>query len=135
VFIHHFITFSEEKSTPKMWGTSAIFRMLPIVNNRPMGDNSPNLVILFTTGIARWFINQTKNDNLGEFGRALEWKMWVCFLTIRNILRIFGLVYGRLVYFSRFGCLDREKSGNPVHNSKQCLLRQFCTFLPSSRFR
>jgi hypothetical protein len=43
------------------------------------------------------------------------------FMTIWNILRPFGKVYGSLVlfrviwyYFSRFDTLDRAKSGNPA---------------------
>jgi hypothetical protein len=40
---------------------------------------------------------QTKNPNLGNFGRALEWKMLVYFMTVGNVLRPFGLTYGRLV--------------------------------------
>jgi hypothetical protein len=30
-----------------MWAISAIFIKLPKVNDRPMGENSPNLVTLF----------------------------------------------------------------------------------------
>jgi hypothetical protein len=33
---------------------------------------------------------QTKNPNLGKFWRALDWKKWIYFTVIRNILRIFG---------------------------------------------
>jgi hypothetical protein len=40
---------------------------------------------------------QTKNPNLGKFWMALEWKMLVYFMTICNILRPFGIIYGRLV--------------------------------------
>jgi hypothetical protein len=29
-----------------MWATSVIFKKLPKVNNRPLGENSPNLVTL-----------------------------------------------------------------------------------------
>jgi hypothetical protein len=29
-----------------MWATSAIFENLPIVDNHPMGENTPNLVTL-----------------------------------------------------------------------------------------
>jgi hypothetical protein len=39
---------------------------------------------------------QTKNPNLGKFWRACEWKM-LYFITIWNILRPFGIIYGRLV--------------------------------------
>jgi hypothetical protein len=40
---------------------------------------------------------QTKNPNLGVFWRALECKMLLYFMTIWNILRLFGTIYGRLV--------------------------------------
>jgi hypothetical protein len=58
---------------------------------------------------------QTKNRNLGKFGRALERKMFVHFITIWNILRPFGIIYGRLVKFvviwysfPNLVCLDQE---------------------------
>jgi hypothetical protein len=40
---------------------------------------------------------QTKNPNLGRFGRALESNMLLFFMTIWNILRQFGIIYFRLV--------------------------------------
>jgi hypothetical protein len=39
LIIHHFYC-------GKMWAISAIFKKLPNVNNRPIGENSPNLVTL-----------------------------------------------------------------------------------------
>jgi hypothetical protein len=39
-----------EKSSPKMWATYASFTKLPEVNNRPLGENSPNLVSLADQG-------------------------------------------------------------------------------------
>jgi hypothetical protein len=36
--------------------------------------------------VARWFIFKPKNPNLGKFWRALEWNMFVYFMTICNIL-------------------------------------------------
>jgi hypothetical protein len=38
--------------------------------------------------------------------------MLVYFMTIWNILRSFGIIYGRLVQFVGI-CLNQEKSGNP----------------------
>jgi hypothetical protein len=65
----------------------------------------------------------TNNPNLDKFRRALEWKMLVCFKTIWNLLRsfgtpmyilwTFGLASRHLVYFSRFGKFEANKSGNP----------------------
>jgi hypothetical protein len=58
---------------------------------------------------------QTKNPNLGKFGRVLQWKMdtWSILTVFCYILCTFGIVCGNLVYFSRFGMLYKEKSGNP----------------------
>jgi hypothetical protein len=70
---------------------------------------------------------QTKNPHLGKFWRAFKWKKLEYSMTIWNILRPFGIFYGHLVYFvsiwyifvvilvyfSRFGMLCKEKSGNP----------------------
>jgi hypothetical protein len=63
----------------------------------------------------------TKNPNLGKFWMCLQWKMLVYFMAIWSILRPFGIFCGRLlyfmvickVYFSRFGMLYQDKSGNP----------------------
>jgi hypothetical protein len=40
---------------------------------------------------------QTKNLNLGKFGRAMEWKMLVYYMTIWNDLRPFSVIYDHLV--------------------------------------
>jgi hypothetical protein len=51
---------------------------------------------------------KTKNPYLGKFCRAV----W-------SILRPFGIFYGHLVYFTRFGILCQEKSGSPDPNGLQ----------------
>jgi hypothetical protein len=64
---------------------------------------------------------QTKNPDLGKFWRALEWKMFVYFMTIWNILWPFGIIFGRLVkfvcghlvYFSHFGMFGPRKIWQP----------------------
>jgi hypothetical protein len=64
---------------------------------------------------------QTKNPNLGQFWRVLQCKILVYifydhlvyFTAIGNILWPFGIFYGHLEFFPRFGILYREKSGNP----------------------
>jgi hypothetical protein len=43
----------------------------------------------------------------------LEWKMSIYFVTIRNILRPFGIVCGHLVYVSRFGMFGPRKIWQP----------------------
>jgi hypothetical protein len=63
----------------------------------------------------------SKNLNLGRFWRVLKWKIMVNLIAIGSILLPFGLFYCHLVYFmviwytyfSRFGMLYQEKSGNP----------------------
>jgi hypothetical protein len=64
---------------------------------------------------------QTKNSNLGKFWMVLQWKMWFFNMDIWSIFRPFDICYGHLVLFvviwyifSRFGMLNREKSGNPA---------------------
>jgi hypothetical protein len=42
----------------------------------------------------------------------------VYFTAIGNILFPFGIFCGNLVYFSRFGILDQEKSGNSAAIAK-----------------
>jgi hypothetical protein len=56
---------------------------------------------------------QTKNSNLGKILRVLKWKIWLYFSTILNIFRSFGTIYGRLVYFSRFGMFGQRKIWQP----------------------
>jgi hypothetical protein len=63
---------------------------------------------------------QTKNTNLGKFRRALDWKMFIYCMSIWNILRTLGILYGDSVHvvfiwyiFSGFGIMYQEKSGNP----------------------
>jgi hypothetical protein len=56
------------------------------------------VVHLMTSRVARCYIYcRTKNPNLGKFWRALEWKILVYFMVIRNILRPFGTFNGHLV--------------------------------------
>jgi hypothetical protein len=68
---------------------------------------------------------QTKNPNLGKFCTVLRMEdigifhgRLVYLPTIWNYLWPFGIFYGHLACFSRFGILRREKSGNPGANIK-----------------
>jgi hypothetical protein len=67
---------------------------------------------------------QTKNPNFGKFWSALDWKMLIYFMAIRNILLRFrgnlwpfGKFCVHLVHFQVFGIIYREKPGNPASNS------------------
>jgi hypothetical protein len=42
---------------------------------------------------------QTQNPNFGKFWRALDWKMFLYFVAIWNILCRFGIFYEHLVRF------------------------------------
>jgi hypothetical protein len=48
------------KSSPQIRATSLLFQKIAKVNNRPLGENSPNLVTL---------IGSTKSANLQQFNR------------------------------------------------------------------
>jgi hypothetical protein len=48
-------------------------------------------------GVARWFVFQTKNPNLGKFWRVLQWKMVVYFIDTWSISWPFVIFYGHLV--------------------------------------
>jgi hypothetical protein len=39
-------------------------------------------LLIFTSGVARWFIFKPKPSNLGEFWRVLQWKMLAHFMVI-----------------------------------------------------
>jgi hypothetical protein len=71
-----------------------------------------------------WFSNQ-KSQIFGKFWKALDWKMFIHFMTIWNIFWRFGIFYDHLVHlvhfaiiwyvqFSGFGIMYQEKSGNPA---------------------
>jgi hypothetical protein len=58
---------------------------------------------------------QTKNPDLGKFVSYLLWRFLLYFMSVCYILWPFGIFYSHLVYFSCFGTLYKEKSGNPEH--------------------
>jgi hypothetical protein len=62
----------------------------------------------------------SKNPNLG-----VNYWVYRYFITISNILRPFGVLYGNLVWFVVIWyifpvlvCLDQEKSGNPAYTTR-----------------
>jgi hypothetical protein len=57
---------------------------------------------------------------MGKFWRALGWKIFMYFMAVWNILQTFWIFYGHLdilcsfcTFFSGFGIMHQEKSGNP----------------------
>jgi hypothetical protein len=42
---------------------------------------------------------RTKNPNLGKFRTALDWKMFINFMSTWNIYWRFGILYDHLVHF------------------------------------
>jgi hypothetical protein len=61
----------------------------------------PNAIV--TSRVARWYMYfHTKNPALGIFWSAMGWKISVYCISIWNILRLFGIFCGHLVYFSTF---------------------------------
>jgi hypothetical protein len=112
-----------EKSTPDNLTTSTISKKLPIENNRPFGENSPNLVTLLLANPqtpafeirkdkrnrrarkqgCQMAYFQTKNINLGKFWRVLQCKILVYLMAIWPILWPFGIGCGHLVHFMVFG--------------------------------
>jgi hypothetical protein len=68
------------------------------------------------------------SNQISEFGQILEglaiedvgifYEHLVHFTVFCHILWTFGIVHGNLVYFSCFGVLCKEKSGNPAQNCK-----------------
>jgi hypothetical protein len=77
---------------------------------------------------------QTKNPTLGEFWRALDWKLLLYLMAIWNMLPPFGIFYDHLVLlvfiwyiFSRFGKLCQEKNLATLKRKGSC--SEFAEFL------
>jgi hypothetical protein len=65
------------KKLPKMWATCAIFKKkLPKVSNRPMGENSPNLVTLALSpdslSAAQFFVLAKLETNFAKHAHPLQ---------------------------------------------------------------
>jgi hypothetical protein len=69
--------------------------------------------------VARWFIFNPKNPNLGKFLRVIDWKLFIYFMAIWNVWMAFWIFYEHMVHlvfiwyiFSCFGIMYQEKSGS-----------------------
>jgi hypothetical protein len=71
------MAFKVEKSSSNIRATFVIFQNLTKVNNRRIGENSPNLVTLvkhnWRNQGCQMVCFQTKDPSLGKFWRAYEW--------------------------------------------------------------
>jgi hypothetical protein len=79
-----------------------------------------NLFAVAASRVARWQIFKQKIPIWVHFGGPCNGRCWhiICtlglfYFAIWYILWPFGIFYGYLVYFSHFGRLFQEKSGNP----------------------
>jgi hypothetical protein len=71
---------------------------------------------------------QTKNHNLDNFGRVLQWKMLIYFMHVWSILQPFYIFCGNWYIFHRVGMLYQEKSGNPGLNHSNLKVGQSLDF-------
>jgi hypothetical protein len=70
-------------------------------------------LLLSVTGLPDSIFSNQKSSILDKFLEGLAMEGVGFLYGLLYILRSFGLFYGYWVYFSRFGMLYEEKSGNP----------------------
>jgi hypothetical protein len=88
----HFVYF--EKRCNCNFFDQSLFKTFCSGKSLPIGEGLPGWR-LFPGCQLVYF--QTKNPDLGTFWRALDWKMMLYFMIIWDILRPFGIIYGRLL--------------------------------------
>jgi hypothetical protein len=102
--------------SPLNRGATAAPKYIHIINNCLF-----SLAHSFKPRVARWFIFKPKIPIWEKFWKAFDWKMLIYLMAIWNILQTFGIFmiiwnilcsFGR--FFSGFGIMYQEKSGNPV---------------------
>jgi hypothetical protein len=71
------------KRSPQIWATVEIFKKLPKVNNRPKGENSPDLVTLFRSN--SWSRTEIENKYFDPSGLAAI----IFFTVIISKIRLF----------------------------------------------
>jgi hypothetical protein len=80
-----------EKSSPKLWAISAIFQKLPKANNRPLGENSPNLVTLAPGSVILTRFFELENDQKNFFPKLFVEEILLKEVFAGNILSDFFL--------------------------------------------
>jgi hypothetical protein len=75
------------------------FRKPGISSVKEVTEPGANPTIMSYNQCCQMLYFQTKNPNLCKFGKVLQWKMLVLFVSIWSILRPNGLFYGPLVHF------------------------------------
>jgi hypothetical protein len=73
------------------------------------------------TRVARWLVFKPKMPIWVNFGGSCDGRCWyvlwpfgLFYSHLACLTGFFGIFYGNLVYFPRFGKLYQEKSGNPA---------------------
>jgi hypothetical protein len=85
---------------------------------------------------------QTKNQNLGKFWSALDWKMLLNLMAVCNMSLTLDIFYDDMIhFFPVFGIMYQEKSGNTVSDGfsstenglgfLQCKIKALTTTLTS----
>jgi hypothetical protein len=93
-------------------------------------------------GVARWHIFEPKNPIGVIFGGSCNvgvfYEHLVDFTAICSILRPFGIFYGYLVYFSRFGMLYQENLAPlmifVIFRHDFCQHQKLCLFFFSTEY-
>jgi hypothetical protein len=83
--------------------------------------------------VARWFVFKPKIQIWVNFGGCCTGRCWYILWTLgpfysllSYFMDIWYTVRGNLVYFSRFGILYQEKSGNPEFTSVFAAVSSIC---------
>jgi hypothetical protein len=92
----------------------------------------------FDAGLPDGYFSNQKYQFLGKFWRALDWKILIYFMNIRNVLWTLWIFYEHLVHilfiwyiFSSLGIMPEKKSGKPGSISIGVVHQLVKIFLPT----